>query len=97
MHVRVQSSTTNYNKASSGEDELVVEGDDDNGGGPLTAIEALKESCLTLSNQCDLVLEKLMGAAPEVKVDRERMDRLAEEDRMNEEEEEEEEEDMDEE
>ena len=45
-----------------------------------------------MSSQCDLVLEKLEGAAPEVKEDRERMDRLAEEDRMNEEDEEDEEE-----
>jgi len=70
----------------------VVGGDGGGGGGPLTAIEALKEACATLGNQCDLVLEQLGEAANEVKVDRERMDRLAEEDRMNEDEEEEEEE-----
>jgi hypothetical protein len=38
-----------------------------------------------------MVLEKLMEAAPEVKEDMERMERFAEEDRMNEEEEEEDE------
>jgi len=64
----------------------MIEGDETSGG-PLTAIDALKEACATLSNQCDLVLEKLEGAAVEVREDRERMDRLTEEDRMNEEEE----------
>jgi hypothetical protein len=61
-------------------------------GGGLTAIEALREACSTLSKQCDIVLEKLMEAAPEVREDMERMERFAELDRMNEEEEEEEEE-----
>ena len=69
-------------------DEEII-GDYD--GRPLTAIEALKESCATLASQCDMVLEKLMEAAPEVKEDMERMERFAEEDRMNEEEEEEDE------
>jgi hypothetical protein len=46
----------------------------------LTAIEALKEACQTLSDQCDLVLEKLEEVAPEVVEDRIRMDKLAEED-----------------
>jgi len=81
--VRVQSALTGSTK----EEDMDVEG----GGGPLTAIEALKEACATLGNQCDLVLEQLGEAANEVKLDRERMDRLAEEDRMNEDEEEEEE------
>mmetsp|Transcript_3265 Transcript_3265/g.7260 ORF Transcript_3265/g.7260 Transcript_3265/m.7260 type:complete len:154 (-) Transcript_3265:1983-2444(-) len=83
VHVRVQSALTGSTK----EEDMDVEG----GGGPLTAIEALKEACATLGNQCDLVLEQLGEAANEVKLDRERMDRLAEEDRMNEDEEEEEE------
>lgn len=85
VHLRVQSNTSKSNNSNNNDtdEEMMVEG----GGGPLTAIEALKEACATLSNQCDLVLEKLEDAAPEVKVDRERMDRLAEEDRMNEEEE----------
>jgi len=77
--VRVQSALTGSTK----EEDMDVEG----GGGPLTAIEALKEACATLGNQCDLVLEQLGEAANEVK-----LDRLAEEDRMNEDEEEEEEE-----
>ena len=59
---------------------------------PLTAIEALKEACTTLASQCDIVLEKLMDAAPEVKEDCERMEQIREEEeqRMNEEEDEEE-------
>mmetsp|Transcript_32619 Transcript_32619/g.59803 ORF Transcript_32619/g.59803 Transcript_32619/m.59803 type:complete len:159 (-) Transcript_32619:570-1046(-) len=88
VHVRVQSALTA--RSMTEEDMDVVGGG--GGGGPLTAIEALKEACATLGNQCDLVLEQLGEAANEVKVDRERMDRLAEEDRMNEDEEEEEEE-----
>lgn len=57
---------------------------------PLTAIEALKEACATLASQCDLVLEKLIDAAPEVKEDCERMERIREEEeqRIDEEEEE---------
>ncbi|KAL7540112.1 hypothetical protein ACHAXR_009888 [Thalassiosira sp. AJA248-18] len=91
VHIRVQSNEkVQANRSSGDDDEMLLEGGEDNG--PLTAIEALKEACATLSNQCDLVLEKLEGAAPEVKVDRERMDRLAEEDRVNEDDEEEEEE-----
>lgn len=50
---------------------------------PLTAIEALKEACQTLSDQCDLVLEKLEEAAPEVVEDRIRMEKLAEEEGEN--------------
>ncbi len=46
---------------------------------PLTAIEALKEACQTLSDQCDLVLEKLEEAAPEVAEDRIRMEEAAKE------------------
>ena len=64
---------------------------------PLTAIEALKEACTTLASQCDIVLEKLMDAAPEVKEDCERMERIREEEeqRMNEEEDEDDGEDED--
>jgi hypothetical protein len=63
----------------------------------LTAIEALKEACTTLASQCDIVLEKLMDAAPEVKEDCERMERIREEEeqRMNEEEDEDDGEDED--
>mmetsp|Transcript_1904 Transcript_1904/g.4121 ORF Transcript_1904/g.4121 Transcript_1904/m.4121 type:complete len:171 (+) Transcript_1904:372-884(+) len=100
VHIRVQSlesakrGGSGRSTAAVDDDDEMIEGGDD---GPLTAIEALKESCATLSNQCDLVLEELERAAPEVKEDRERMDRLTEEDRMNEDEEEEEEEEVDEE
>ena len=56
---------------------------------PLTAIEALKEACATLASQCDVVLEKLIDAAPEVKMDCKRMERIREEEelRINEEDE----------
>lgn len=62
---------------------------------PLTAIEALKEACATLASQCDVVLEKLIDAAPEVKEDCERMERIREEEelRINDDDEEEEEDD----
>ena len=98
VHIRVQSNTivpprggggggggANGSGRGGDRDEEII-GDYD--GHPLTAIEALKESCTTLTSQYDMVLEKLMEAAPEV----EWMERFAEEDRMNEEEEEEEEE-----
>lgn len=97
VHVRVQTSNNAKRatgKAGGDEGEEMIEGNDDGNDGSLTAIEALKEACATLSNQCDMVLEKLEGAATEVAVDRERMDRLAEEDRMNEEEEEVEEDEL---
>jgi DNA-directed RNA polymerase I and III subunit RPAC2 len=71
VHIRVQTNTATATKSVPA----------------LTAIEALKESCSTLSKQCDMVLEKLMEAAPEVKEDMERMERFAELDRMNEEDE----------
>ena len=90
VHIRVQSSPGGNTGGGVGSHDEEEETSGDNG--PLTAIEALKEACATLSNQCDLVLEKLEEGAPEVKGDRERMDRLTEEDRMNEDEEEEEEE-----
>lgn len=87
VHIRVQSSEHARKKSPTVEDDdEMIEGNDDEDG-PLTAIDALKEACATLSNQCDLVLEKLEGAAPEVKEDRVRMDRLTEEDLRNEEEE----------
>lgn len=90
VHLRVQSAKAGpgTNGGSDNDEEENIE----RGDGPLTAVEALKEACATLSNQCDLVLAKLEEVAPEVQVDRERMDRLAEEDRMHEDEEEGEEE-----
>jgi len=78
VHIRVQSNVNSSKKND--ENEMVDDGNDNDSGGPLTAIEALKEACATLSNQCDLVLEKLEAAAPEVKEDRERMERMIEED-----------------
>merc|ERR1712194_199764 len=74
VHIRVQSRTGAGRRRDDAKDDL---GEDES---PLTAIQALKEACATLSSQCDLVLGQLEEAAPEVKVDRERMDRLAEED-----------------
>lgn len=38
---------------------------------PPTATELLKESCQTLHDQCDIVLEKLESLLPEVRKDRE--------------------------
>lgn len=76
VHLRVQSNTNTGNN-----DEME----------PLTAMEALREACMTLSSQCDMVVEKLMEAAPEVREDAKRMDRIREEERMNDEEEMEEE------
>lgn len=69
VHIRVQ---TNTNIQPNEEEEK-------DGLQPLSAIEALKEACTTLSDQCDLVLAKLEEALPEVKEDRERMEQLEEE------------------
>jgi DNA-directed RNA polymerases I and III subunit RPAC2 len=41
---------------------------------PTTAIQALQESCQTLSHQCDMVLAKLEEKLPETKDDREQVD-----------------------
>mmetsp|Transcript_25883 Transcript_25883/g.53355 ORF Transcript_25883/g.53355 Transcript_25883/m.53355 type:complete len:220 (-) Transcript_25883:251-910(-) len=59
-------------------------GDGEGGEGnvPVTAIEALKEACMTLSEQCDIVLQKLEVEMPEVREDRERIARLEEADMM---------------
>ena len=37
---------------------------------PTTAVSALQEACITLSKQCDMVLEKLEERLPEVKQDK---------------------------
>eukprot|EP00934_Nitzschia_sp_Nitz4_P001102 Nitzschia sp. Nitz4//scaffold6_size259037//219227//219646//NITZ4_001117-RA/size259037-processed-gene-0.93-mRNA-1//-1//CDS//3329557022//1102//frame0 len=37
---------------------------------PVTAVKALQEACETLHKQCDVVLEKLEEALPEVKQDK---------------------------
>lgn len=46
---------------------------------PTTAIEALHESCETLHNQCRFVLEKMMEKLPEIKADREAVEKKLEE------------------
>lgn len=74
VHIRVQSNE--HALKSNNVDEMVDDNDD---GEPLTAIEALTSAALTLSKQCDLVLKALEVAAPEVKEDRERMERMQEE------------------
>ena len=43
----------------------------------MTAVDALKEACQTLSDQCDFVLGAVEEALPEVKEDRERIEKLA--------------------
>lgn len=73
VHVRVQCRNNNNNSGSSSSM------DPDAPAESLTAIDALKEACQTLSDQCDLVLDKLEEVAPEVVADRIRMEKLAEE------------------
>ena len=60
VHVRVQT-------AAGGE-----EGNSSN----ITAVQAVKEACETLEKQCDFVLEELEKALPEVREDREWMERF---------------------
>ena len=60
--------------------------------GELTATEAVKEACTTLENQCDFVLSELEKALPEVREDREWMERWAAEELQQAAEEEEDEE-----
>lgn len=43
----------------------------------ITAVDALKEGCATLSDQCAYVLEQLEEELPEAKEDRIRMEKLA--------------------
>lgn len=56
-------------------------------GTSLTATEAVTEACTTLENQCDFVMEELEKALPEVREDREWMERLAADEIAEEEEE----------
>jgi DNA-directed RNA polymerase I and III subunit RPAC2 len=79
VHIRVQ--TNGAPKSGGGatgdsSDEEIVDGE---GQDQLTAIDALKDACHTLAQQCDFVLEQLEIAMPEVKVDKERLQRLEEE------------------
>ena len=60
VHVRVQT-------AAGGE-----EGNSNN----ITAVQAVKEACETLEKQCDFVLEELEKALPEVREDREWMEKF---------------------
>lgn len=46
---------------------------------PSTAIQVLQEACETLYSQCDIVLEKLEQKLPEVKEDKEQLDKKLEE------------------
>ncbi|EJK69633.1 hypothetical protein THAOC_09087 [Thalassiosira oceanica] len=71
VHIRVQTNTNS--KPNDYEEE------EKDGLQHLSAIEALKDACTTLSDQCDLVLAKLEEALPEVREDRERMEQLEEE------------------
>ena len=73
VHVRVQCRNNNNNSGSSSSMDLDAPAES------RTAIDALKEACQTLSDQCDLVLDKLEEVAPEVVADRIRMEKLAEE------------------
>jgi len=43
----------------------------------ITAVDALKEGCATLYDQCSIVLEQLEEVMPETKEDRIRMEKLA--------------------
>ncbi|KAL7472498.1 hypothetical protein ACHAXS_012845 [Conticribra weissflogii] len=82
VQLRVQ---TRENLGGGGNSKRVgVDGEGGDGNVPLTAIEALKEACMTLSEQCDIVLQKLEVEMPEVREDRERMARLEEADMMDE-------------
>jgi DNA-directed RNA polymerases I and III subunit RPAC2 len=42
----------------------------------LTAADALREACQTLSDQCDIVLERLEALLPEVREDRLKMEQI---------------------
>ena len=46
---------------------------------PSTAVQVLQEACETLYAQCDIVLEKLEEKLPEVKEDKEQLDKKLEE------------------
>mmetsp|Transcript_2219 Transcript_2219/g.6468 ORF Transcript_2219/g.6468 Transcript_2219/m.6468 type:complete len:171 (-) Transcript_2219:1639-2151(-) len=56
------------------DDEMDVDAEGDD---RMTAVDALKEACRTLSDQCDFVLGAVEEALPEVKEDRERIETLA--------------------
>lgn len=70
VQIRVQ--TIPSNTSAQRRDER----NDDNGGGAITAIDALKQACETLLDQCDIVMEQLEEILPEVRDDRIRMENL---------------------
>lgn len=77
VHIRVQTNGEAKKRVDDGDsNEEII------GGaaavGQLTAIDALKDACRTLGEQCDFVLGELEKAMPEVKADRERLKRLEE-------------------
>uniref|UniRef100_A0A7S4KC12 DNA-directed RNA polymerase RBP11-like dimerisation domain-containing protein n=1 Tax=Odontella aurita TaxID=265563 RepID=A0A7S4KC12_9STRA len=69
VHIRVQTAENSKRRESSD-----MDADD---GGRMTAIDALKEACQTLSDQCDIVLDQLEEALPEVREDRLKMEEIA--------------------
>jgi len=87
VHLRVQTSngsakagagsggaTSRRRRADDDDDEVDVCAEDDD---RMTAVDALKEACRTLSDQCDFVIGAVEEALPEVKEDRERIEKLA--------------------
>lgn len=77
VHIRVQTNPEIKRSKKRGEDDS---SDDEEivGEAPaqFTAIDALKDACHSLGEQCDFILEQLEIAMPEVKVDKDRLKRL---------------------
>lgn len=71
VHIRVQTAESLKRRDGTNMDT----GSDEDG--RMTAIDALKEACQTLSDQCDIVLDRLEEALPEVRQDRLRMEEIA--------------------
>jgi DNA-directed RNA polymerase I and III subunit RPAC2 len=46
------------------------------GGSPYTASAALREGCQTLYDQCDIILQKLEEIMPEVREDKEKLEKI---------------------
>ena len=84
VHLRVQTHASAAGTSKNGgrtEEEEDSDEEEIVGGltaAPFTAMDALKDACQTLAQQCEYVLEQLEIAMPEVKVDRERLKRLEE-------------------
>ena len=81
VHLRVQTAKGSANAGSgsgnSSSSRRRRRAADDEDADRMTAVDALKESCQTLSDQCDFVLGAVEEALPEVKEDRERIEKLA--------------------